>query len=149
MPWTRSTSARLFRLFGASHFDPNHRADLFAHLPLVHLERQHALRADRRADLRVVEQRRRAAEVAVLADPRRVEDRHRLAALALDGALLIEPAAIGVGNLAQRRYEIVLDERAAVVDRERSCGAAERADQQLPRRVPLGLRAARGAGVFG
>ena len=127
---------------------PEPSPDLLAHFPLVHLEGKHSLGADRRADFRVVEQRRRAAEVAVLADPRRVEHRHRFAALALDRALLIQPAAIGVGNLPQRGDQIVLDQRAAVVDGERSCGAAERAHQQLARRVPLGLGAARGAGVF-
>src|SRR5687767_11482430 len=111
-------------------------ADLFADFALIDLERQHALRPDRSADLRVVDERWRAAEIAVLADACRIEHRDRLTALALDGAFHFEPAAVGVGDRTQRRHQVVLDQRAAVVNREWSGGAAERAHQQLPRGIP-------------
>jgi hypothetical protein len=44
----------------------------------------------------------------VLPDAFRIEDRHRLAALTLDGALLRHPAAVFVWGVAKRRGEIQL-----------------------------------------
>ena len=61
-------------------------ADVLADLALGDLEREQALGTDRCLDLLVVHQGRRPAELAVLADARRLEDAHRLAAAALHGA---------------------------------------------------------------
>ena len=123
--------------------------DLLADARVRHDERQQALRPDGRLDFLIVDERRRAAEVAVLADALGVEDRDGLAALALDGALLGLPAAVLVGNLAQRLGEIELfDHAGRGVDGERRRRAAERADEQLLCRVPLRLRAARRARIL-
>ena len=53
--------------------------------------------------------------------------------------------------LAQRRGEIVLDDHgvgAARLQRRRRLGAAERADERLLRRIPVGFGAAGGAAEF-
>ena len=64
-----STSAVRASRFGANHLLAPPAADVVAHLVAIHPERQHALRTDGRLDFLVVHQRRRAAELAVLADP--------------------------------------------------------------------------------
>ena len=148
MPLTVSTSARDLRAFGASHLLLYQLADLLADGRFRDLERQQALRPDGRLDLVVGDQRRRSAEVAALRDALRIEHRDRLAALALHAAALGLPAAVGVGDLAERANEIELLDRAGLRDLVRRFGAAERADQLLLARVPLGLRAAGRAGVL-
>src|SRR4029079_16888116 len=90
-----------------------------------------------------------AAEAAVLPDALGIEHRDRLAALALDGPLLGEPASRLVRQLPQRLGEIVLDECAGGrIDDERRDRAAEGAHERLLRRVPLGLGAAGRAGML-
>src|SRR3954468_19870093 len=123
-------------------------ADLLAHRRFGEAERQQALGPDRRLDLLVIDQRRRAAELAALPDAIGVEHRHRLAALALDGALLRHPAALIVGHLAQRAHEIQLLDLPGLGDLVGGLGAAERAHEFLLTRVPLRLRAARRTGIL-
>src|SRR4029079_7286592 len=123
-------------------------ADLLAHRGVGDAERQQALRADRRLDLFVGDELRRPAELAALADASGIEDRHRLAAAALHGAALGLPAAVLLGDLAQRADEIEFFDRAARCHLVRGFGAAERAHQLLLARVPFGLRAAGRAGMF-
>src|SRR6185436_10570694 len=109
-------------------------------------ELQQALGPDRRLDFRVVDERRRSAEVAVLADPLRIEHADRLAALALNGPLLDLPAARRIGQLAQRLGQVVLDDRPRRrIDGEGRRRTAERADEELLRRIPFRLRTAGGA----
>ena len=105
---TVSTSARALQAAGREPLALVPAPDLLAHRGLGDPERQQALRPDRRLDLLVVDERRRAAELAALPDALGIEDRDRLAALALDGALLGLPAAQLVGHLAQRAHEIEL-----------------------------------------
>ena len=123
-------------------------ADLLAHLDVGDLERQQALRPDRRLDLIVGHQRRRAAEVAVLPDALGIEDRHCLAALTLHRPLLHHPAAVFIRDVAKRRREIELPDLTGRVDGERGDGPAESTDQRLSGRIPFGLRAAGGTGIF-
>src|SRR6185436_15917185 len=123
-------------------------ADLLAHRGVGDAEWQQALRPDRRLDLFVGNQLRRSAELAALADASGIEDRHRLAAPALHGAALGLPAAVLLGDLAQRADEIELFDPPARRHLVGGFGAAERAHQLLLARVPFGLRAAGRAGMF-
>ena len=146
MPFTVSVSARRLSAFGASHSLPYHcrmrsRAAAFADD-----ERQHGLRPERGLRLLVRHELRRAAELAVLRLPLRVEHRDRVAARALDLALLGLPAAGVVGDAAQRADQVVLDDAAGRgVELRRRFGAAERADELLLCRIPVRLAAACGA----
>src|SRR5262245_2074680 len=69
-------------------------ANLLAYLGFRDLEGQQALRSDGRLDFLVVDERRRAAELAVLADALGIEDRDSLAALTLDRAPLGGPSTL-------------------------------------------------------
>ena len=121
-------------------------ANLLAHLRFGNLERQETLRPDWRLDLLVVDQCRRAAEVAVLPDALGIEDGDRLAALALHRAPLGEPPAGFVGQLAKGLGQIVLDQRAGGgINGKRRRRSAERADEELFRWIPHRLRATRRA----
>src|SRR5262245_42409099 len=123
-------------------------ANRFANLRLADFEREHALRAKNHFYVLVSDQLRRAAKIAILRDALRVEDRNGVAALTLDRDLLRLPTPPAVRNVAQRHDQIMLDDFAVCADlRRRSCSAVG-ANQRLFRRVPLGLRAARGTGVF-
>ncbi len=128
-----STSAARRQPSGASHLLATSARMSVAHAVAVDLERQHALRADRRLDLLVGDERRRAAELAVLPHARGLEHHHRVAALALHAAALGLPAALVVGQLAQRRDEVELPPTLPVVAIEpvRRLGAAERAHELL------------------
>jgi hypothetical protein len=68
----------------------------------IDLEGQQAERPDGRADLLVVHERRRAAELAVLAHPLGFEHHHSPAALALHAAARGLPAALAVRQIAER-----------------------------------------------
>ena len=103
-----STSALVARRDGANHLLRHHRRRSSRTRARVDPEGQHALRADRRLDRLVVHQRRGAAELAVLADARRLEHHHRAAAGALDAAAFGVPAALVFRQLAQRRGEVQL-----------------------------------------
>ena len=101
------------------------------------------VRPDRRLDLVVVHERRRAAELAILADALGVEHHHRLAALALHAASRGLPSALVIGQFAQRRHQIELNHLAGLsIELVRRFRSAEGADQLLLGGVPLGLRAA-------
>ena len=84
------------------------RADAVARVAFAHLERQHALRPERRLRLLVGDELRGAAELAVLRLPRRVQHRDRVAALA---------AAPGASSACQPRASSVTPRSAAT----RSC----------------------------
>ena len=112
-----STSAAIASLARREPSASPPAADVVANPARVDSKRQHALRADRRPDLLVVHERRRAAELAVLADPRRIEHHDRTTGLALDAAPLGLPAALLVGQLAQRLDQIELDDLARARDR--------------------------------
>ena len=116
------------------------RADAIARLGLAHPERQHAFRPERGLRLGVGHELRRAAELAVLRLARRIEHRDRVAALALDLALVGRQRAV-VGRRSPRSApdEIVLDDRAGGIQLRRRLGPAERAHELLLRRIPRGL----------
>ena len=114
-PCTWSTSARRVSVPGANHRAGVPRGACASRTCVLgDLEWQQALRADGRLDLLVVHQRRRPAEFAVLADPRRVVDHHRLAALALHAAPLGLPAPLLGREVAQRRDQVDLPDLARV-----------------------------------
>ena len=120
--------------------------DAIARRALAHHERQHALGAERGLGFLVRHELRRAAELAVLRLPLRIEHRDRVAALAAHLALVGLPAARVVGEAAQRGGEVVLGDRAGeFVELGRRLGAAERADQLLLGGIPVGFAAARRA----
>ena len=115
----------------------------------VDTKRQKSGWADRRLDLLVVNERRRTAELTVLAHTGRVEDHHRAATLTFDGTTLYLPSAHLVGQLAQGCHEIQFDHLAGLaVDPIRRLRAAERTDQLLLGWAPFGLRATGRAGMF-
>jgi len=120
------------------------RADAVARRAFADPERQHAFRAERRLGFVVRHDLRRPAEVAVLRLPRRIEDRDRVAALALDLPPRRLPAAAVVADPAQRGDEIVLGDAAGGVELRRRLGAAERADELLLGGAPVRLAAAGG-----
>src|SRR5688572_15104251 len=123
--------------------------DVFADARAVDAERQHAVRADGRLDLRVLDERWRAAELAGLSHPCEIEDHHRPARLALHAPPRYLPPALVLGQRPQGCDEIELDDLPGVtVDAIRRFGAAERTAQLLRCRVPLRLRAAGRAGVL-
>ena len=134
------------------------RREPAAFVPLLHLvanvalrrpERQQALGPDRRLQLLVIHERRRAAELAVPADLLRGEDHDGFAALALHAAAVRVPPAAFLGELPQHRHQVEFRDRAfLLVPVVRRLGAAEGTHEQLLRGIPLGLRAAGGAGVF-
>ena len=97
-----------FQPVGRQPFARVPAANLLADVTFGDLERQEALRAYRRLDLLIVDERRRSAEVAVLPDTRRIEHGDRLATLALHRPLLGQPAAFGFRCLAKCLGEIVL-----------------------------------------
>ena len=123
-------------------------ADLLADGGLGDLERQQALRPDRRLDLLVVDELRRSAELAALPDALRIEDRDRLAAPALHRAPLGLPAAQIVRHLAQRAHQVQLQDLSGRADVVGGLGAAERAHELLLAGIPLGLCPARRARVL-
>ena len=110
--------------------------------------RQQRLGPNRVLHLLVWHERGRATELAALRDHAGVEDRDRLAALALHGDLLGVPAPGAVGNGTQRRRQVVLDDDRGVValfEFGWRLGAAVRAHQRMLGGVPLRLTAARRA----
>src|SRR5215510_2522293 len=123
-------------------------ANRFANLRLADFEWEQALGAKNLFHVLVSDQLRRAAKIAILRHAARVEDRNGVAAFPLDRDLLRLPTAPAVRNVAQSHDQIMLDDFAVCADlRRRSCSAVC-ANQRLFRWVPLGLRAARGSGVF-
>ena len=124
-------------------------ADALANLTLRDLEREQALGPDRSLDFLVVDERGRSAEAAVLADAPGLEHAHGLAAAALHGARAWPPLPQTFGHLAQRPHQVdLLDCTGRRVRLVRRLGAAERAHEALPCRVPLRLRTAGGAGML-
>ena len=120
-----------------------------ARIRFGNFELQQALGPDGRLDVLHGDERGGAAEIATLGHPRGIKDGDRLAALALDVTLFDLPAALVIGDPAQRRDQIVLDDPAGVgVEFRRRGRAAERADQRLLGRIPDRLRSARGTGEF-
>ena len=87
-----------------------------------------------------------------LPDPRRVKHRNGLATLAFDRGLLRLPAALMIGNRAQRGGQIVfLDDLIAPrreFDMRGRSGPAIRTDERLLAGIPLRLAATSGAGEF-
>jgi len=122
------------------------------HLRLADFHRQHAFRAERFLDFLVRHQRARTAKIATLPNASRLKNRNGLATLAFDGNAVGLPAALGIGNPAQRRDKIVFDNALAAGRGQfnlarRHC-AAEGADQRLLGGVPLRFAAAGRAGEF-
>ena len=123
--------------------------NIVAHATGVYSKRQDALRTDRRSDLLVVDESRRAAELAVLPDSRWIEHHHGAARLALDAATLRLPAAVFLGQVAKRLHQIELDDLALLaIDLIGRLGPAERAHKLLRCGIPLRLGTAGGALVF-
>src|SRR4029453_7488262 len=92
------------------------RADRVARGALRQLERQHAFRSERGFRFLVGHELRRAAEFAVLRLTLRIDDGDRVAAPALDLALLRLPAAGVVADTSQCGDEIVLDDSTTGID---------------------------------
>ena len=111
---TRSVSAARFRRLGANHRLAYHRRIDSRTCGLADRERQQALGVDDVARVLVGHHRRRAAELAALRHAGGLEERDRLAALALHRRAIAIPAAGAVGNRAQRQREVVLLDEGAV-----------------------------------
>src|SRR5262245_15695934 len=83
-------------------------ADVVAHAIAIDAKRQHAFGANRRLDVFIGDERRRAAELAVLADARRAVDHDRPAALALHAAALLGRPAFRGGGITESGIELAL-----------------------------------------
>ena len=147
-----SVRAARLSLLGANQRLPYQLADGIAHLVIADLHGQDAFRAESLLDFLVGHERGGAAKIATLPDALGVEDGNGLATLAFDGGFGRLPAALRIGNAAQGRDEIVLDDDFVAGGGEFGLGgrdrAAERADQRLFGGIPLRLAAAGGAGEF-
>ena len=110
MPFAVSVSAFEFSLFGASHCRRYHARIRSRACGSDTLSGNSDSGRERVLGLFVRDELGRAAEVAALSDLRRVEHRNRLAALAACRDLLGLPSARSVGNRAERKREIVLDD---------------------------------------
>jgi hypothetical protein len=114
-------------------FAPIPSANLFTDVAFGDLEGEQALRTDRRLDFLIIDERWRAAEIAVLRDTLGIEDGHCLAALALHGAFRRVPPSSFVGQLAKRLRQVELDDRAGCrVDAKRGRRAAKGTNEKLP-----------------
>src|SRR6185369_4676566 len=126
--------------------------DHLANAGFSDLDGQETFRRKCLLDLFVRHQRGGAAEIATLADARRIKDRNRLATLAANRGLLRLPAAFAIGDAPKRGNQIVfLDDFLAARRQFGVCGrdrAAIGTNQRLLRWIPLRLRAAGWAGEF-
>ena len=123
-----------------------------AHLRLGQFHRQQTFGPERLLDFLVGHEGGRSAEIAALADVFGIKHRNGLAALALHRDSLYLPAALIVGDVAQRGDKIVLlDDLLAgggQFELRRRRRATIRTDKRLFGGVPLRLAAAGGTGEF-
>ncbi len=128
---------------------PIPRPHQFARLGFVDGERQERLRRKRLFDFCVGHQLRRPAELASLADTRRIEHGNRAAALASNRYSRGLPATPRIGNVAEGLRKIVFDDDrlgAARLQFGGRLGAAKWTNEGALRRIPDRFGAAGRAG---
>ncbi len=123
--------------------------DRFSDRCFLDPKRKEAGGANRSFAFLIVDQLRRAAEIAVLSHTLRFKDTHRLTASTANGSRLGLPSPHVVGQLAKGLDKVYfLGLSGFKVDFMGSFCPAKRTDQRLPGRMPFGLSPTGRAGMF-